>query len=174
MSTGFQITGTNPAALFTLKLHRGEGMVLLAMNWKAGTPSKDFVGFAIEYREPGGNRFYPLNNRIAFPHSSGEVNPNKLSTRLSPIQKFRWVHFPRFADLPGAFVYRVTPVFMNFFDELSYGDFQEAAIELRRETYPEQLNVTFTRGFDGGSEVHATMAEFFARVRTRAGAGVGR
>ena len=23
-------------------------MVLLAMNWKVGTPSKDFVGFAIE------------------------------------------------------------------------------------------------------------------------------
>jgi len=147
MSTGFQITGTNPSALFTLKLHRGEGMALLAMNWKAGTPSKDFVGFAIEYREPGGNRFYPLNNRIAFPDSSGGVNPNKLSTRLSPIQKFRWVHFPRFADLPGAFVYRVAPVFMNNFDEFSYGDFQEAAIELRRETYPEQLNVTFTRGF---------------------------
>ena len=78
MSTGFQITGTNPAALFTLKLHRGEGMVLLAMNWKAGTPSKDFVGFAIEYREPGGNRFYPLNNRIAFPDSSGGVNPNQV------------------------------------------------------------------------------------------------
>ena len=51
MNAGFQITGTNPAALFTLKVHRGEGMVLLAMNWKAGTPSKDFVGFAIEYRE---------------------------------------------------------------------------------------------------------------------------
>ena len=46
-------------------------MVLLAMNWKAGTPSKDFVGFAIEYKEPEGNRFYPLNNRIAFPDSSG-------------------------------------------------------------------------------------------------------
>ena len=93
MSTAFQITGTNSAALFTLKLHRGEGMVLLAMNWKVGTPSKDFVGFAIEYQEPEGNRFYPLNNRIAFPDSSGGVNPKQLSTRLSPIQKFRWVHF---------------------------------------------------------------------------------
>jgi phosphatidylserine/phosphatidylglycerophosphate/cardiolipin synthase-like enzyme len=30
---------------------------------------------------------------------------------------------------------------------LSYGDAQEAALELRRETYPDQLNVTFTRGF---------------------------
>jgi phosphatidylserine/phosphatidylglycerophosphate/cardiolipin synthase-like enzyme len=36
---------------------------------------------------------------------------------------------------------------MNSFDELSYGEFQEAAIELHRETYPGQLNVTFTRGF---------------------------
>jgi phosphatidylserine/phosphatidylglycerophosphate/cardiolipin synthase-like enzyme len=35
---------------------------------------------------------------------------------------------------------------MNAQDELSYGDAQQAAIELRRETYPDQLNVTFTRG----------------------------
>lgn len=86
MSTAFQITGTNSAALFTLKLHRGEGMILLAMNWKVGTPSKDFVGFAIEYQEPGGNRFYSLNNRIGFPDSSGGVNPKQLSTRLSPFR----------------------------------------------------------------------------------------
>ena len=65
----------------------------------------------------------------------------------SPIQKFRWVHFPRNANLDGEFVYRVTPVFMNDDDTLSQGDPQEAAIELRRETYPGQLNVTFTRGF---------------------------
>ena len=57
------------------------------------------------------------------------------------------MHFPRNAELPGEFVYRVTPVFMNDTDELSYGEVQEAAIELRRETYPGQLNVTFTRGF---------------------------
>jgi hypothetical protein len=44
-------------------------------------------------------------------------------------------------------VYRVSPVFMNSVDELSYGEFQEAAIELRRETYPGQLNVAYTRGF---------------------------
>ena len=36
---------------------------------------------------------------------------------------------------------------MNDADELSYGESQEAAIELRRETYPGKLNVTFTRGF---------------------------
>jgi len=36
---------------------------------------------------------------------------------------------------------------MNDQDELSYGEAQMAAIELRRETYPGKLNVTFTRGF---------------------------
>jgi hypothetical protein len=50
-------------------------------------------------------------------------------------------------NLPGEFQYQVTPVFMNAFDELSYGDPQEAAVELRRETYPGKLNVAFTRGF---------------------------
>jgi phosphatidylserine/phosphatidylglycerophosphate/cardiolipin synthase-like enzyme len=36
---------------------------------------------------------------------------------------------------------------MNQDDELGYGEAQEAAIELRRETYPGKLNVTYTRGF---------------------------
>jgi len=147
MSDAFQIAGENDAALFTLKLHRGDGMLLLAMNWKGRTPPPDFVGFAIEYKEPGGDKFFSLKNRLSFDSPSRAVNPNSLSTRLSPIQKYRWVHFPRNAELSGEFVYRVTPVFMNAADELSYGDAQEAAIELRRETYPGQLNATFTRGF---------------------------
>jgi phosphatidylserine/phosphatidylglycerophosphate/cardiolipin synthase-like enzyme len=143
----FQVSGDNDEALFTLKLHRGDGMCLVAMNWKDGKPPKDFVGFAIEYKEPGGTKFFALKNRLSFPGPAGEVDPNKMSTRLSPIQKFRWVHFARNAELPGSFVYQVTPVFMNAADELSYGEPQSAAIELRRETYPDLLNVTFTRGF---------------------------
>ncbi len=122
-------------------------MALIAMNWKDEEPPQDFVGFAIEYKEPGGAEFFPLKNRLGFPGASGEINPNTLSTRLSPIQKFRWVHFPRDAELPGDFVYKVSPVFMNDIGELSYGEAQEAAIELRRETYPGKLNVTYTRGF---------------------------
>ena len=78
-SAGFQITARNAKALFTLKLHRGEGMLLLAMNWKKGTPPLDFVGFAMEYQEPGGDRFYPLKNRIAFRDSGGALNRNRLS-----------------------------------------------------------------------------------------------
>ena len=109
MSDDFEVVGTNDSAPFSLKLHRGDGMLLLAMNWKDGTPPDDFVGFAIEYQEPNGDRYYSLKNRLSFTTSTGDVNPNQLSTRLSPTQKFRWVHFPRNAELPGAFSYRVTP-----------------------------------------------------------------
>ena len=147
MAGKFQVVGGNRSALFTLKLYRGDGMLLLAMNWKHKQPPDDFVGFAIEYKEPDGDRFYTLKNRLAFPAKDGKVNSAKLSTFLSPIQKFRWVHFPRNANLAGEFHYRVTPVFMNVHDELSYGESQEARIELRRETYPGEANVTFTRGF---------------------------
>lgn len=147
MAGEFQVIGGNANASFTLKLHRGDGMVLIAMNWKEGKPPQDFVGFAIEYKEPDGDRFFALKNRLSFPTATGTVDPNRLSTLRSPIQKFRWVHFPRNAELPGEFTYKITPVFMNTLDELSYGEAQEAAIELRRETYPRKLNVTFTRGF---------------------------
>src|SRR4051794_40084913 len=143
----FIVTGQNAKALFSLKAYRGEGMALLAMNWRTGTPTDDFVGFAIEYQEPGENKFYPLNNRLSFLDNSSNVNPNILSTRLSPIQKFRWVHFPRHAEKEGFFIYRVTPVFMDEKQKLSYGEFQEAALRLASETYPGAFNVTFTRGF---------------------------
>jgi phosphatidylserine/phosphatidylglycerophosphate/cardiolipin synthase-like enzyme len=147
MNDDYQVVGSNPKALFTLKVHRGDGMALIAMNWRSAKPSRDFVGFAIEYMEPGGDRFFALKNRIAFAQADGSVDPNRLSSRLSPIQKFRWVHFPRNAEIPGEFVYRVSPVFMDPQGALSYGEPQQAAIQLRRETYPGQLNVTFTRGF---------------------------
>src|SRR5262245_55178753 len=138
MGSAFQVDGSSNTAPFTLKIHRGDGMALLAMNWRNGTPPQDFVGFAIEYKEPNGDKFFALKNRLTFP-GTDLSDPNSKSTRRSPIQKFRWVHFPRNAELDGDFVYRVTPVFMNALDELSYGDAQEAAIALRRETFPGKL-----------------------------------
>ena len=60
MGAPFIVTGSNAAALFTLKAYRGESMVLLAMNWKTAKPPEDFVGFAIQYKEPGGDRFFAL------------------------------------------------------------------------------------------------------------------
>jgi phosphatidylserine/phosphatidylglycerophosphate/cardiolipin synthase-like enzyme len=147
MSDDFMVSASNKKALFTLTLHRGDGMALVAMDWKKGKPPNNFVGFAIEYKEPGGHAFFSLKNRLCFAGSEKEPQSTRLSTLRSPIQMFRWVHFPRNADLEGAFTYRVTPVFMNDTEELSYGEPQTAKIKLQRETYPGELNVTFTRGF---------------------------
>ena len=144
----FIVTGTNNAALFTLKIYRGEGMALLAMNWKDNKqPTRDFVGFAIEYKEPKNDTFFAVQNRLSFLDDKNNVNPNISSSRLSPIQKFRWVHFPFHADIEGFYTYRVTPVFMNPKGLLSYGEFQEVQIQLKAETYPGELNIAFTRGF---------------------------
>jgi len=144
----FKITGQAPDALFTLTVHRGEGMCLLAMNWKNDArPPDDFVGFMIEYREPNSDRFWTLNNRLSFTDASKITDKTQLSTRVSPIQKFRWVHFPSDASLVGDYTYRVTPVFMSPSGELSYGVAQSADIALMRETYPSEFDVGFTRGF---------------------------
>ena len=48
MNANFEVVGQNVAALFSLKVYRGDGMALLAMNWKEGQPPQDFVGFAID------------------------------------------------------------------------------------------------------------------------------
>ncbi len=176
MSDEFEVLGSNPAARFSLKLHRGDGMTLLAMNWKHGRPPSDFVGFAIEYQEPGGDRFYMLKNRLGFRNADGSLNANALSTRLAPIQKFRWVHFPRNAELAGGFVYRVTPVYMNAADELSYGDAQQAQIELRRQTWPGRLNVAFTRGFVSSQafvDRYASAGDIATLLPARAADGLG-
>ncbi len=146
-TSDYQVSGNNKSALFTLKVYRGEGMLLLAMNWKNGKPPKDFVGFAIEYKEPGGDKFYALKNRLSFLNNKGKVNKTSVSSLLAPFQKFRWVHFPRNADMKGYFTYRVKPAFMNEKDEISYGESQTVDISLNRETFPGKLNVTFTRGF---------------------------
>lgn len=147
MLSDFQVVAHKARAPFTLKLHRGDGMTLLAMNWKDFKPPQDFVGFALEYQEPDGDRFWIIKNRINFPNPNGSVNKQRTSTLLSPVQKFRWVHFPVNADKEGEFTYRVTPVFMSRSGELSYGEAQVAGIALARETYPGKLNVAYTRGF---------------------------
>jgi phosphatidylserine/phosphatidylglycerophosphate/cardiolipin synthase-like enzyme len=146
MTDDHRVTGSNDAAAFDLTIHRGEGMALLAMNWRSGTPPRDFVGFAIQYSPPGSTK-PPLNvqNRLTF---DGVPEFGKRQPSMdAPIQKFRWVHFPYDANLPGKFRYIVTPRFMNADESLRSGPAQEAELELNRETYPAQVNVSFTRGF---------------------------
>jgi hypothetical protein len=145
--SSFQEAGANSKAPFTLKVHRGEGMALLAMNWKKGRPPRNFVGFAIEFREPGDDKFWAIRNRIGFPGQRKKFSDPTIESTKAPIQKFRWVHFPRNAEKPGKFTYRVTAMFMDPGGALSRGEEQTAAIALMRETIQGKLNVSFTRGF---------------------------
>ncbi len=142
MSTDFKVKGNSGAAPFTLTLYRGEGMVLAAMDWKTGTPPRDFAGFAIEYKKPNAATFSAVRSTKNFPGGA----PNEKSTR-APFQRFRWVVFPYESFPEGEFTFRVTPMFMDAQRVLSGGVPQEAKLELLRETYPGRLNVTFTRGF---------------------------
>ncbi len=101
METEFRVVGTNDAAPFSLTVHRGEGMMLLAMDWRNGMPPKNFAGFAIQYQEPGNGRLKTMHNRIGFPGQ----NPGATGIRTTeaPIQKFRWVLFPSLAAKEGEF-----------------------------------------------------------------------
>jgi hypothetical protein len=146
-TTAFQATGSNSKAPFTLKVHRGDGMALLAMNWRRGKPPRNFAGFAIEFREPDGGTFWPIANSLGFPGQRTKFTDPPIESTRAPIQKFRWVHFPGNAEKAGEFTYRVTPCFMDEKGRLGLGEPQTAAIRLMRETLPGKLNVAFTRGF---------------------------
>ena len=94
MGDEIEVLGTNPNAAFTLKVHRGDGMALLGMDWRDPTPPADLVGFSIEYRPPNHANFLALGNRITFATPPSNVGSNPKSSLFAPIQKFRWVHFP--------------------------------------------------------------------------------
>jgi hypothetical protein len=147
MAGEIEVLGTNAAALFTLKVHRGDGMALLGMDWRTGQPPPDFVGFSIESKPPNGSTFFPLNNRLGFPTPAANAVGNPRSSLFAPIQKFRWVHFPFDPEQPGEYRYRVRPAFMSATRNITWGDAQEVGLELRRETYPGMLNIAYSRGF---------------------------
>ena len=136
MAGEIEVLGTNGAALFSLKVHRGDGMALLGMDWIGGRPPNDFVGFSIEYLPPGSAKFLALGNRLTFATPPANVGANPNSTLFAPIQKFRWVHFPFDPERPGEYRLPGPASVHGRRPELSWGDAQEAGLELRRETYP--------------------------------------
>lgn len=147
MASNFQATGSNAKAAFTLKVHRGERMALVAMNWRTGKPPTSFVGFAIQYQAPGAAKPSTVYNRLNFEGSPNPKGYKTFRTTEAPIQKFRWVVFPHDDPPPGPYAFIVTPLFMDPAGALSPGKAQTATIDLGKETYPGQINVAFTRGY---------------------------
>ena len=90
---------------------------------------------------------------IRFLKDDGSTDPAVKSSLVSPIQQFRWIHFPPNDEAltnPGIYNYRVTALFMDAngkINPINSGDVQEATANLCNETYPGELNVAFTRGF---------------------------
>lgn len=133
---------------FRFKLWRGERMAMLGFDVDA--PEDDFVGFALEVRSPGSDRFVELRNRLAFEYATGAganvTGDRQFPTSEAPIQKFRWVHFP-WMPQDGAYRYRATKMHMPRDGELVRGTRIELGIDLSHETHKGFLDVGFTRNF---------------------------
>lgn len=87
MKNSYQATGTNSKAPFTFKIYRGDGMVLLAMNWRTGKPPRDFVGFTIEYKEPKSDQFCAGEKSHWFPGAAQEADRPEDSEYQSAVSK---------------------------------------------------------------------------------------
>ncbi|MBV6419597.1 MAG: hypothetical protein DAHOPDDO_00820 [Ignavibacteriaceae bacterium] len=129
---------------FTVKIWRGERMCLLGFN--VDHPEPDFVGFAVEYKEPGANEWKTLSNRISFTYDNQLNGRRVYPTTEAPLQKFRWIHFP-WNPQPGNYTYKVTKMHMPTDNNLDPGTSIELPISLDSITYPGFLDLGFTRNF---------------------------
>lgn len=133
---------------FRLKLWRGEQMALLGFD--VDNPEDDFVGFAVEYKEPGDANFKRLHNRIAFDYDTAVADAvdgqRTFPTTEAPLQMFRWVHFP-WQPRKGIYTYKVTKMHMPQDGQLVRGTSIELPISLDPVTYEGFLDVGFTRNF---------------------------
>lgn len=129
---------------FRVKLWRGESACLLGFD--VDEPENDFVGFSVEFREPGSTDFRNLRNRLSFGSPSAVDGYRNFPTSHAPLQTFRWVHFP-WDSKTGIYTYRVTKMHMPADNTVTKGLSIELPIELGRVTIPDFLDVGFTRNF---------------------------
>jgi phosphatidylserine/phosphatidylglycerophosphate/cardiolipin synthase-like enzyme len=135
---------------FSMKLWRGERMCLVGFD--VDNPEPDFVGFAIECKEPKSTKFTALLNRIAFSYDKPLVKAvtgakqKQFPSTKQPFQKFRWVHFPH-NPKDGKYTYRATKMHMPKDDVLKKGTSITLSISLEQITYHDFLDIGFTRNF---------------------------
>jgi phosphatidylserine/phosphatidylglycerophosphate/cardiolipin synthase-like enzyme len=153
-------TNSKTQAGFSLKLWRGERMVLLGMDVE--NPEDDFVGFSIEVQSPGHNGFVALRNRVNF--SYGQVSASdavdgqrNFPSLEAPFQKFRWIHFP-YQPQSGSYTYRVTKRHMRDDETLYAGTSITLDIWLDAIVYDGFLDVGFTRNY-ASSQAYADRYE---------------
>jgi phosphatidylserine/phosphatidylglycerophosphate/cardiolipin synthase-like enzyme len=137
----------NEVGGFRVKLWRGESACLLGFD--VDEPEDDFVGFAVEFRQPGGTDFENLCNRLSFDPPAAVDGFRNFPTLQAPLQTFRWVHFPWDSKIGGSeiYTYRVTKMHMPADGTSTKGLSIELPIELGPVTIPGFLDVGFTRNF---------------------------
>lgn len=144
----------------TIKLHRGEWKCLVGLDLDQAQATDDFVGFAIEFREPGATSWKRVSNRLRFSYdglTDAEKAKGAPSTE-APIQKYRWTHFP-FEAKNGEYRYRATPMYYRPDETLVRGQAVEAAIDLGHGTIGGIVDIGFTRGY-ASSQAYADPARF--------------
>lgn len=144
----------------TIKLHRGERKCLIGLDLARSNATDDFVGFALEFRAPGEERWKRVWNRLRFSYEglTDEQKKAGAPSTEAPIQKFRWVHFP-FDAQDGEYRYRATPMYMRGDGSLVRGQSVEAAIDLSHQTVSDVLDIGFTRGY-ASSQAYADATRF--------------
>jgi phosphatidylserine/phosphatidylglycerophosphate/cardiolipin synthase-like enzyme len=149
----------------TIKLHRGERKCLIGLDLDRANATEDFVGFALEFREPNSETWKRVSNRLRFSYDglTEEEKKKGAPSTEAPIQKFRWIHFP-FEPQDGVYRYRATPMYMRPDESLMRGQAVEASIDLSHQTIEGVLDVGFTRGY-ASSQAYANRTRFPCQER---------
>ena len=96
---------------FSLKAWQGSTMTMLAMNLAEKPADGTFAGFTLAYINPKGRKYF-IQNLLNFEGTNAVTGSN-----VSPIQLFRWVHFPgsyqQTGILTGEYTYMATPRYLD-------------------------------------------------------------
>src|SRR5689334_2602719 len=137
----------------TLKLYRGEDMVLLAFDIDDSLKKPDFVGFGIQYFIGDSTQPRDVFNFLMFKrvrlkakNAAKHIQLMARASMRSPIQQFRWAHVPS-VPLDGPVTYQVSAMFWNGDNPIVAKATTRATIDAHRSTRGPFLNVGFTRGF---------------------------
>ncbi len=132
---------------FSLKAYKGSLMTLLTMNLDEPPREGTFAGFTLFYTRAGGKR-KTIQNLLNFKGTDTITGSD-----ISPIQLFKWVHFPgsyqQTGMLSGEYTYEAVP---RYFDEnknlLPIDPSKSAKVKIEVNDFSEgNCSVGFTRAF---------------------------
>ena len=139
----------------TVYAYRGDAMTMLALDLEEAK-TKNFVGFTIQFKA-GTREGYIYNQMtfkddVALPETPANKN-ERLSSKFSPIQKFRWVHVPatrNFIDNPyfGKYTYTVTPRYVENGKLLQIDPALSVSVAIDVRPFKKgDVSIGFTRAF---------------------------